>query len=99
MTANFKENISSLTPTNAQGQEMIFSLKINLFLGMIQYAKQQGKASEYCNRIDYNRNAAYCSFRFMEKVFFIICYFCTMDFIECIDQKTNYIRNFSSLLL
>lgn len=44
MTANFKENISSLTPTNAQGQEMIFSLKINLFLGMIQYAKQQGKA-------------------------------------------------------
>lgn len=75
MTANFKENISSLTPTNAQGQGMIFSLKINLFLGMIQYTKQQGKASEYYNRIAYSRNAVYYSFRFIGKVFFMILLF------------------------
>lgn len=33
-----------VTPTNAQGQEMIFSLKINLFLCMIFYTRHQGKA-------------------------------------------------------
>lgn len=44
MTASFKESIPSLTPTNAQGQEMILSLKINLFLWMIQYDRKQGKA-------------------------------------------------------